>query len=107
LESNIGGFRALKHDAQTKYKSSLAANGLVSWSSQQLESQPSLPDVAEANLTVGFPTINWAFLQSVYGWAALQYQAWVRGYLNIVPDSVQDVVLYTDSTLEFCTYFAI
>lgn len=71
------------------------------WSCQQYESQSSDPNVAEALLTVSFRNIDWPFLQSVYGWAALQYQAWARGYINIEPDSIQNVVLYTDSVLEF------
>lgn len=58
-------------------------------------------DVAEATLTVGFPNIDWLFLQSVYGWAALQYQAWARGHLTIVADSPQSINFYADNVLEF------
>lgn len=98
---HLGGFRALKYDAQAKYKSSLATNGLVYWSSKRLESRSNDRHVAEAVLTVAFPHVDWPLLQSVYGWTALQYQAWARGYLDIVADSVQSVVLFTDSILEF------
>ena len=52
-------------------------------------------------LTVDFPGVAWPFLQSVYGWAALQYQAWARGYLNIATDSPQSILLFTDHVLEF------
>lgn len=91
----------MKYDAQAKYKSSLAVNGLVSWSTEKIETQSKDPHVAEVVLTTRFQDIDWAFLQSVYGWIALQYQAWVRGYLDIVAHAVQDVVIYTDNLLEF------
>jgi len=52
-------------------------------------------------LTVGFPNIDWPFLQSVYGWAALQYQAWTRGSLTIEAGTPQRILLFTDNVLEF------
>lgn len=52
-------------------------------------------------LNVSFPDVDWAFLQSIYGWAALQYQAWARGCLIVNGDQSQTVVLYTDGLLEF------
>lgn len=50
---------------------------------------------------VNFPNIDWQLLQSVYGWAALQYQAWARGHLTIAASSTQSILLYTDNVLEF------
>ena len=97
----FGGFRTLQYNAEAKYKSSLATNGLVSWSRQQHESDPNDTNEAAAFLTVLFHNVDWHFLQSVYGWAALQYQAWARGYINVEPECVQNVALYTDNVLEF------
>ena len=37
----------------------------------------------------------------MYGWAALQYQAWARGHLKIAANSTQSIVFYTDNVLEF------
>ena len=37
----------------------------------------------------------------MYGWAALQYQAWARGHLTITANSTQSIILYTDNVLEF------
>lgn len=96
-----GGFRALVHDNETNYPSSLAPSGRVSWSTHQLESSSNSGDVAEATLLVGFPEIDWPFLQSVYGWAALQYQAWARGRLMIAAKFARSVVFYADNVLEF------
>lgn len=96
-----GGFHALAYDNEASYPSSLAPNGRVSWSTHQLENSSSSGDVAEATLTVGFPQIDWPFLQSVYGWAALQYQAWARGHLTIAAKPAQSIVFYTDNILEF------
>ena len=59
------------------------------------------PTTVEGRLTIDFPGVDWPFLQSVYGWAALQYQAWARGYLNIATDSPQSVLLFSDHVLEF------
>ena len=55
---------------------------------------------ADASLEVDFPNIDWAFLQSVYGWAALQYQAWARGALVIDGNSNQSIQFYADRVLE-------
>ena len=97
----LGGFRALEPDTRAKFKSSLAPNGLVSWSSRPFDILPTSPTTVEGILTVDFPGVDWPFLQSVYGWAALQYQAWARGYLNIATDSPQSILLFTDHVLEF------
>ena len=55
----------------------------------------------EAEIVVGFPDIDWGFLQSIYGWAALQYQAWMRGELTIRADESRTILLYMDNALEF------
>ena len=52
-------------------------------------------------MIVDFPEVDWRFLQSVYGWAALQYQAWARGYLEISADLPQTITFYTDNVIEF------
>ena len=96
-----GGLRAPAYSHDTSYPSSLAPSGQVSWSTYQLESRSSSEDSAEASLIVGFPNIDWPFLQSVYGWAALQYQAWALGHLTIAADSTQSILFYTDNVLEF------
>ena len=100
LES-LGGFRSLESDPQAAYPSSLGPNGLVGWSIQHLEWHTVESYRAEAGLVVAFPDIDWAFLQSVYGWAALQYQAWARGHLIVTAEKSQTILLYTDNVLEF------
>lgn len=52
-------------------------------------------------LDVGFHDIDWAFLQSTYGWAALQYQAWARGIIVVEGSISQSIILYTENVLEF------
>lgn len=73
----------------------------MTWSRQDLEASASHLTAAEATLTVGFPNVDWQFLQSVYGWAALQYQGWARGHIRINSDSSQSILLYTNQLLEF------
>ena len=52
-------------------------------------------------LTISFPEVDWAFLQSIYGWGALQFQAWARGTLILNSGHRQTILLYTDNILEF------
>ena len=97
----FGGFRSLSYDEQSTYYSSLAVNGTIGWSIQRANSIEEHQNVSQADLIVDFPKINWGFLQSIYGWATLQYQAWARGYIIINAEQPQTVVLYSDSILEF------
>jgi hypothetical protein len=34
-------------------------------------------------ISVSFIDVNWDFLQNVFGWSALQFQAWIRGTIHI------------------------
>ena len=97
----LGGFRSLERDSGVKFKSSLAPSGLVSWSCHDFETSSMSATTVEGTLSVDFPTVDWPFLQSVYGWAALQYQAWARGFLNISTELPQTILLFTDYLLEF------
>jgi hypothetical protein len=40
-------------------------------------------------------------MQSVYGWPALQYQAWARGILEVKGSQSQTIALFGDGLLEF------
>lgn len=53
------------------------------------------------DLEVAFPEVDWQFLQAIYGWAALQWQAWARGSIVIEGHETRNYVLYTDNILEF------
>lgn len=97
LES-LGGFRSLHYEPKSRYHSSLASEGLVSWTSRQVEKSS---DPAVADLNIDFPDINWEYLRPIYGWASLQYQAWTRGTFVIDGNSPQVIVMYTDNVLEF------
>lgn len=97
----LGGFRSLHYDPNLRYHSSLTSDGMVSWTSQQTNIFKSNPDVAIADLIVGFPEVDWDFMRSIYGWAAIQYQAWARGNLFVDADSPQNLLLYSDNVLEF------
>lgn len=97
----LGGFRSLQYDTSKWYHSSLAANGMVSWSSIVANIPKSDSESAIAVLTIDFPAIDWEWLRSIYGWAAFQYQAWARGSLIVHGDSTRTIVLYTDHVLEY------
>lgn len=97
----FGGFRCLSYHERSSYHSSLAANGTIRWSIQRANRIDERPTVSQISLIVDFPKIDWVSLQSIYGWAALQYQAWARGCIIINAEEAQTVVLYSDSILEF------
>ncbi|KAL9099418.1 MAG: hypothetical protein Q9163_005076 [Psora crenata] len=106
----LGGFCSLKCDPQATYHSSLAPDGLVSWTrhtveeyfeTDSLSSSLSYADAVTTRLVVGFSSIDWSFLQTIYGWAALQWQAWARGVVRIVGDEPTSILLYTDNVLEY------
>lgn len=97
----LGGFRAHEYDANATFHSSLSPKGLVSWSQQKVHNCRSDPNATEVALTINFPNIDWQFLQSIYGWAALQYQAWARGNLTVKSKTSQCIVLHIDNVLEY------
>ena len=97
----LGGFHTLQYDAGMKYQSSIGTNGSVGWSACTAHADKITSNRTDLKFVVNYPNIDWNFLQSIYGWAALQYQAWARGEIAIISETVQTIVLYTDYILEF------
>ncbi|KAK6534290.1 hypothetical protein TWF281_005618 [Arthrobotrys megalospora] len=79
-----GGFQALEPDETSVFRSSLARNGTVRWSATDASSSQ---DQSSVFLSISFPDIDWDMMQSAYGWAGLQFQAWARGYFDFHPRS--------------------
>lgn len=96
-----GGFHSLSPSPNATYPSSLTPNATVKWSTLPASLSFSSPKAVRADLLVRFPDVDWESLRGVYGWAALQYQAWARGSLIVAGDRERTVVLYTDFILEF------
>ncbi|KAF3479564.1 uncharacterized protein GIQ15_06540 [Arthroderma uncinatum] len=96
-----GGFQKLKYDPNASFLSSLGPDGAVKWSpaSSSLNSTASPP---ETTLHINLPPENRTSLQSVYGWDALQYQAWARGKLTVPGNGTEPVAvaLHTVRTWE-------
>ncbi|KAL4938667.1 hypothetical protein BDV06DRAFT_49034 [Aspergillus oleicola] len=95
-----GGFRNLSFDEDTEFPSSLATDGVVKWGLVWANATNPGPKQSRAELEVNFPQIDWDFLQSIYGWSALQYQGWVRGHVYVQDSNHQSVALFTDGILE-------
>ncbi|KAL2802893.1 hypothetical protein BJX63DRAFT_440522 [Aspergillus granulosus] len=95
-----GGFSNLSYDEKDEYNSPLALGGTVKWGLTWPNITSLHPDQRKAEIVVGFPEVDWKFLQSIYGWSALQYQAWVRGTLRLAGSTNQTVAIYTDGVLE-------
>lgn len=100
----LGGFHSLPVDPEAHFHSSLGTNGIAQWSlidDVSISHAGEEDNGASIDLEVAYPEVDWAFQQAVYGWAALQYQAFARGFLTVAGHSASRVVLYTDSVLEF------
>jgi hypothetical protein len=98
----FGGFHNLPVDDGVIFHSALGVNGIVSWSTFNcVSSDDSHEDSPSIELNCTFPAVDWAFQKSVYGWAALQYQAFARGFITVIGQSSCTVALCTDNVLEF------
>lgn len=97
----IGGFRALSYDDTATFDSSLGSNGSVQWQKVVSESVSNTERSAKATLSLTFQTLDVEFTSTVYGWAALQYQAWARGWLVNHASTPQTVEFFTDGVWEY------
>ncbi len=89
-------------DDGATFHSSLGVNGIVEWSTIDDVSSEDTNGVGPLiELKFAFPAVDWAFQQSIYGWAASQYQAFARGFITLGGHSSCRVRLYTDNVLEF------
>ncbi|OKP09406.1 hypothetical protein PENSUB_5228 [Penicillium subrubescens] len=96
-----GGFHNLSYEPNATFSSALATNGSVQWSTTYATIARSFHGQVQAALNVSFPAVNWEFMKSVYGWSALQYQAWARGILEVKGSQPQTIALFGDGLLEF------
>ena len=78
-------------------------DGRARWSQTQLQSAPATRSGTKATLRVAFDeaTVLWSRLQQVYGWAAMQWQAWARGEIVVDGNVERRVLLWTEGVLEF------
>lgn len=96
-----GGFHNLHYDPNATFSSAFATNGSVQWGTTYATISRSSHSQVQAALNVSFPAVNWEFMQSVYGWSALQYQAWARGVLEVKGSQPQTIAIFGDGLLEF------
>ncbi|KAL9111561.1 MAG: hypothetical protein Q9227_004049 [Pyrenula ochraceoflavens] len=97
----IGGFHNVSFDSHTVFRSPLAQNGTTSWKTVHAENVASTGQIAKSTLDIYFTNVDWQSLALVYGWTALQYQGWARGYLENPSSSPRRVRIFSDSILEF------
>ena len=90
----------MQYDESARFESSLAKDGVVCWSRIPADVSNEHELSARARLTVEFRNIDWTLLRAVYGWSAMQYQAWTRGYLDIRGAEKKPILVYTDDILE-------
>jgi hypothetical protein len=95
-----GGFSNLPYDEEEEYNSPIAPGGTVKWGLVRSNVTSLRPNQSKTEIVVSFPEVDWDFLQSIYGWSALQYQAWVRGTLHLNGPIDQTVAIFMDGVLE-------
>jgi predicted esterase len=96
-----GGFRNLTFDDHSRFPSSLPFNATTSWSNVTAKlGKPSIRS-ASAELSVEYSDVDWALLQQVYGWAALQWQGWARGEVIVQSEDSVTLALHAENILEF------
>ncbi|KAK5058611.1 hypothetical protein LTR84_010874 [Exophiala bonariae] len=95
----LGGITNITYNEDDFYHSPLAADAHVKWESRAYNPENSGKG-ASIDLSLHYPDIDWQFARQIYGWAALQFQAWIVGELLWSGDSSQTAVLYTDNVLE-------
>ncbi|KAL4879998.1 hypothetical protein BJY04DRAFT_208288 [Aspergillus karnatakaensis] len=96
-----GGFSKISFEERANFTSPLASGGHVEWGIARANVTDSPGGRSRATLQISFPNVEWGFLQSVYGWSALQYQDWSRGYLHLNGSDNQTFAVFTDGILEF------
>lgn len=96
-----GGFHNISYNAEATFSSALTANGTVKWSLARADISNIHTGKARAKINLSFPEIDWALLQYVYGWSALQYQSWARGVLEVSEPNGQTIALFVSGLLEF------
>ncbi|KAL3438002.1 hypothetical protein BDV09DRAFT_141138 [Aspergillus tetrazonus] len=95
-----GGFRNVSFDEEAEYSSPLSTDGFVKWAQVRANITNTNAEQSRAELAVAFPQVDWGLLQAVYGWSALQYQAWTRGYMYLNGPNHQAVAIFTEGILE-------
>lgn len=75
----------------------MADGGQVYWSNTTGQaSEHNLTEYLE--LEIAFRNVDWDFLRTVYGWSAMQYQAWARGSFYVPSHEFQSFRKYTLNT---------
>lgn len=97
----VGGFHQLTYGTEARFRSSLPSNGTATWATMEAKSSGSSSTSANVSLGVGYDNVDWDFLKTVYGWAAVQYQAWARGELLVRGNDTQHVIFHTDAIMEY------
>ncbi|QIX01796.1 hypothetical protein AMS68_007313 [Peltaster fructicola] len=97
---DIGGFQNLVYNRSSHFRSSLSPNGMTRWTDTVAQITDLGNEAMDIRLEIGYPEIDWTFLQQVYGWAALQWQGWARGYVTIDTADTQYYSLNVDHILE-------
>lgn len=76
-----GGFTHLPFNSTQSFLSTL--NGSVFFGKLKASSSTWRNDITSRRIPVSFPAVDWTSLEKVFGWSALQFQAWIRGTIHI------------------------
>lgn len=95
----LGGFPNIKYDEQAEFPSPLRADASISWNQSFFQTTESARST-EVELVVSHEEIDWDFIRSIYGWAAVQFQTWARGSLHNHADEDVTVAIHAAGTVD-------
>jgi hypothetical protein len=76
-----GGFHGLQYNSSQSFPSTL--NTSVYFDKLEATTVITKSGMAARKIAVSFPNVKWELLEKSFGWAALQFQAWIRGKFHI------------------------
>ncbi|RMZ86986.1 hypothetical protein DV736_g5787, partial [Chaetothyriales sp. CBS 134916] len=82
------------------YFSPLTPNATVKWARQEFNSSFD-GQTATVHVRLSFDEVDWEFIHSIYGWAALQFQAWARSEIVYHGDRPVSILFSPTNVLEF------
>ncbi|RMD40059.1 hypothetical protein DV735_g5080, partial [Chaetothyriales sp. CBS 134920] len=86
--------------AHGTYFSPLTRNATVEWEEHEFKSSFD-GQTATVHISLSFGDVDWEFMHNIYGWAALQFQAWARSEIVYNGEHPVNILLYPTNVLEF------
>jgi predicted esterase len=95
----FGGFPDLEYHEDASFPSPFKANASVSWKTRLFQTTKTA-NTANVDVVIAHEEIDWEFIRSIYGWAAIQYESWARGVLYNNGDECVAVAIHAPGIID-------